>query len=439
MSYDGFFCFQGVTFAQCQVERYLQDLAPDGMGLTGNCGICCDDLADGLGTPGLWNAPLGDDAPWVDLTQPASLQFAGLFVEKITGLGPGAWSRNVIQRAGGGTVLGASTQTGPVVVVTGLLLGKTCEAMAYGLAWLRTALRGTCAGSNCSGEDFQYLTAIPCADQDCLNSVETPALYKPFFRTIKGAALIQGPDVVETIARGCPACSDCGIQRVQFTIAGSQPCVFGERTDLFSPVTIKNVGTESDCDITWSTDDDCVNTSDDCADSIPCSTDPLCPPVPTPPSIPIPSAPCSSDCDPIHFYQFDRTIPAGAMVTAGDAVPYFEVMSGNMPLRNLRVRIHQNPLSLKASELRECDACSEFSLAYMPAQSTFTLDAAAHSKTITCPGQGTTDAPLTSTTGTRFLWPEFACPDVPLTIVVTAAFPIADDATFAMGYFARDC
>ena len=291
--------------------------------------------------------------------------------------------------------------------------------------------------NDCTGSDLTYLSAAPCLpDEDC-GPVDAAALYKPYFRTLRGMSLVDGPDVVELVPRACPGCCDCPIMRVSFTLAGTSPCAYGDLTGLLGPVGFVAGSVAYECAVTWTSD--CTGAIDDCPDIPDCATDPTCTAIPTPPAVPVPVADCSSACEPLTGRRFAYTIPAGAIRSADEAALYLQIYAGDAALRSIRARIFQNPLGAAAADLRDCDACGEFALSYLAAGSTFTLDGAARTKTVSCPGGAAVDANVTSTSGTRFVFPEVACADVPYTLVITASQPVSAAATVNLGYRSKEC
>lgn len=216
-------------------------------------------------------------------------------------------------------------------------------------------------------------------------SFDFEAWLAPYYRTLKGVALIDGPRVIERQARACPGCNQCPIYRVQFTLAAAKPCVFSD------PITITD--TESflcgelgtDC-IEWSNAADCAD-DDECLVAPDCGADPDCPSTVEPPTVPPIQNPCVDECITAITCQVCADIPAGTF--PGEGTLIVTIFSGSEPLRNINLKVWPNPLDLDPEFLSDCDACSELNISYLAADSTLVIDGTTGTAVIECPGGST--------------------------------------------------
>lgn len=371
-----------------------------------DCDPCCGDLSAGLGFPSGYN-PV--DLPWWDGTQD-SADFAGILIENIEGLEPGNFARPVVETSGVGAVIGQGRQTAPTVVVTGLLLAASCCAQEFGLQWLRKALRSPCSGSlNCTGEDLVFLSCEPkTPDLDCPENADFDfeAWLDPYFRTLKGVALVDGPHVVERIARACYQCSDCPIYRVQFTLAAAKPFVFLEPLAVLTSASLVCNDGVGDC-IVWDTDDTCTDETV-CGTPVDCALDPDCESTVEPPTVPAISNPCVDECITVGSCSVCADIPAGTFPSNGEGTLIVQVYAGSSEMRRVKLQVWFNPLDLDVTDLDECDVCSELNISYIGAGSTLTIDGTTQTASIDCVGGATVRANpfIASATGS----PSFSYP-----------------------------
>lgn len=406
MAYLGYLCLGGrAVVSDCRtLARVADGFGPPQLQCR-DCDPCCGDLSAGLGYPNGYN-PV--DLPWFDGTQD-SADFAGILIENIEGLEPGNFSRPVAETSGVGAVIGQGRQTAPTIVVTGLLLAASCCAQEFGLQWLRKTLRAPCTGSlNCSGEDLVFLSCEPkTPDLDCPENedFDFEAWLDPYFRTLKGVALVDGPHVTDRIARACYQCSDCPIYRVQFTLAAAKPFVYREPVDLLTTANLV-CGETGEC-IIWDTDDSCTDETL-CGDLVDCALDPDCVSTVLPPTVPAITNPCVDECITAGSCSVCVDIPAGTFPSNGEGTLIVQVYAGSSPLSRVKVQVWFNPLDLDSDELDDCDICSELNISYIGAGATLTIDGTTQSSTIDCVGGNTVRANpfIASSTGS----PSFAYP-----------------------------
>lgn len=170
-----------------------------------------------LGTGTRYTTPAADEAPWYEPSTPESGEFAGLYVEEITGF-DSLVNRTVNDGALWGATLGGLTMKGRALTVTGWLRAGTCAGSEYGLHWLSEALAGTNSCDDCSVGDLIMLKSVPPSES---------ASALDHMRVMHHVGLVDGPKVVD---RAGTCCSDCGATslKVQFTITAEIPFIFSD-------------------------------------------------------------------------------------------------------------------------------------------------------------------------------------------------------------------
>lgn len=440
MSFDGYLCLGGLEIINS--SRVSQMIAagkgPEGI----QCRDCapCPDLDKGLGYPSGYNP---SENPWYDPAQPESIDFAGLLVTSITGLEPGQFQRPVTETAGVGAIIGQGRQVAPQVVVTGLLMAATCCAAEYGLRWLSWALRQSCTpGALCAGTDLVFLSCEPTfPDEDC-GEQDFPALLAPYFRTLRNAALVDGPFVSNIVPRACPTCHECALKEVTFTLSAGDPCIYRDPVLIVEDATFDcSTDQQGDC-ITWvvDTDGSCLGTSE-CDDSADCSTDPDCVDV-SPPAMPSIVNPCVDDCIGGLVCRICADIPQGIFPATGEGTLQISIFAGDMPMRKIQIKIWENPLGLDPIDLDDCDVCTVLNVSYVGTDATLVIDGANRSSTISCPGGSDIRANPFIATGSgvgAFSYPSLSGCGGPYTVCVTAGGPVSTLATVTISAIPKEC
>lgn len=135
--------------------------------------LYCD---QGAGENGEYLGVALDPAPWYDPDEPGSTEFAGFFVEEITGF-DSTVAREVADGAIFGSSLGPLRLKGRCMTVTGWLRSKTCCGSEYALRWLQEALMGDGSCENCATSDLYMLKCCPPENDTCyLNLLDDHAL-----------------------------------------------------------------------------------------------------------------------------------------------------------------------------------------------------------------------------------------------------------------------
>lgn len=440
MASDSWLCLAGMEITNsCRVGTYAANgWRPYGTTVKG-CGCCGSQMAQALEEPsGSYTNPVNDSAPWVAVSEPDSYDFGGFQVLSVSGLGPGPITRELTQRANGrGSIIGPAMQASPLIVVTGMLIGKTCCSVEYGLRWLGTVLQGSC-DSDCDGDELAFLDCCPDFSQAGKTPVEA---LDPHLRFLRGVKLVSSPQITQRFGSCCGKCTGSSMLQVQFTLAASSSAVYREPVVLVTDKPF-DLSTAGQCNVTWvlvgagdacPDDEACVGPGD-------CLGDPGCVSVPGPPSPPPPTNPCI--CFPMTSVRACMDMPAGSIPEYTEGLPVLTVKSGSKEIRQLRVKFWENNQGQDVDTLDPCNACGEVSLSRIPANSVFVFDGQTRSATITCPGSAPTDAtPLMGSAGGTLpvAWPEIACASARFTVCVEAdGDTVAADASVSLSVVATE-
>jgi hypothetical protein len=438
--HQGWLCLGGAEIVnQERVSTYAQTLGCGGATIK-DCDSCGPQMAVALEDPnGVYTDPVTDEAPWYSATEPDSADFAGFYALDVSELAPGRIVRTMTPRATGrGVFLGPETWEAPQVVVTGVLLGKTPCAVAYGFRWLTMSLRGSACADGCDGEDLSYLNCCPTwADGgDPVDEIE------PHLRMLKGVKVIASPRITQKFGDSCACHESASMLQVTFTLAATEPCVFRPPVEVVSDV-VFDIENPEPC-VTWvpiGEGDECPADDDPCAGPPDCLVDPSCPPPAAPPSAPVPQNPCI--CTPLQLVKACADIPTGTIPEWAEGVPIIRISSGSADLRQINMVFIPNPFNQAIEDLDPCNACGEVTLSRIPANSQFVMDGTTQTVTVVCPGSGPTDATalLGSTGGALpFRFPEIDCGGMAYAICVTAdAITAAADASISVEIAVREC
>lgn len=121
----------------------------------------CPALSEFLGTG--FNLPDVDNAPWVNEFQPESRLFAGVVINDVDGLDGGMTGRATQGNSRDGGTLGPLRHGPRPVAFDATLIGRTENAVKYGLNWLSAVLAGNAAmsDSQCALGDFEFYESCP--------------------------------------------------------------------------------------------------------------------------------------------------------------------------------------------------------------------------------------------------------------------------------------
>lgn len=381
-----------------RTQRYL------GGGAVQTRGDCsCGTVPAAIGQD-LYVTPASDMAPWYDPSEPRSANFGGLWIETIDGIKDSPFERRVTQRVADGAVRSRGRMRSKTITVTGWLFAADCCSADFGLRWLTAALNTSCV--TCTGNDLCFLACcpnqVPEGTPDAAQGpdgrwYDTPGQ----IRTMTGAALISGPTVVSR-APGCGSGSGCGdlddgaegfpgvrpIYRVQF-VMDADPCVWRQPVSLLDETLWPLPTGDEPCNVQFATGC-CDVTRPGCQCRPPCAADDLCP-APAPPPTPPPATPACI-CVPLQVVRQCVDVAPEQVPIWEDASLTIRLFSGSAPLRNLVINVWPNLLDRDPDDLSECNACGQYYVTYVPANSTLTIDGRTCSASMHCPGDVTTNA-----------------------------------------------
>lgn len=225
--YEGFLRYGGIEMANAvRTATYVKTL---GLGW-----FRPQDHCDGMDVwlPDFpYTTPRGDDAPWVDENRTETYDFAGFWPLEITGLDVSTYERNTTERLGDGGVLGLGRHHSRTVVVRGVLLGKTEEAVLQGASWLTSILeRRSCpppvGDVSCTAAGLDYLALCP-GGCDCEQTTCDQTCVDRWYRHLYDVGLIDGP---ETLRKRCVT-GGGAFAEVQFTLVATNPWRYGRTFD----------------------------------------------------------------------------------------------------------------------------------------------------------------------------------------------------------------
>jgi hypothetical protein len=399
------------------------------LGITNvTCGSC----------PGLANAawdrpytsPDQDDAPWWDPVVPDSKDFAGFIGLEVTGISRTSATRDIVALASDGASLHPLRRAHREIQVKALALARTDAALAYGLSWLASALRGNVCNSGCSGDILCFFTSCPPCSTD-----PSGVCADPYLRSIYNVGLLtmDEPTDVKSFSGGWMA-------TVTYTLAAGNPYIYQDPTLIAIGPTSGTVIPDYDPDISITDcqeDIDCLVTG-----RPPVSTEwPACPPPPAPILPPLPV----DACFPVGTFTARRMIYSLAsdqVPVWAEKVPYVVIKTGGRSMERIILRWYGNPTGLDCAQtLDPCAACAEVNIAFIPSGATLVIDGRLERAFLDCaggPGRDTAEPPLYGPGGSPFVWPVFTCSDSMCLEVVAKDASIADDADIEVSYIVRE-
>lgn len=394
--------------------------------------------------------PSEDPAPWYDPAIPESGDFLGFLTTEFEGLGS-TYTRSTFDVLSGGAVLGKLRAQARTLTWRGYLFGRTCCAAEYGLRWLTAQL--SAGGDCCEDNELDVLICCPSITgdivdpaQSCQRAPEAPDLFScdtprepindppPFaqqpasdaFRTFHKVGLFEGPIRNETRTMGCGSCEDTGtgcMINAEFTLIAGNPfqhrdpvCVCDE---VFTPCTTCNPNEPDPDDNIWSkittvtypaTEEDSAACKSklECTGPVEdCNIDPDCP-LATLPEIPAFVDPCG--CDALFTTDSCCIINNDVYGKFFEGVPQFKIFSGDSPLRNVTIRIYENPQERTCDDddmFDVCNLCDTITVRYIPANSTLLIDGMTKRVSIECPGNNI--QPAESLLVSNYRWPVLKC------------------------------
>ncbi|KAK1548455.1 hypothetical protein Q3G72_020497 [Acer saccharum] len=157
LMYEGYLELGGVPLINVEAtEAYVAHLAPNiGLKLVFNT-----DQLHIANEESAYRTPLLDEAPWVNLRDPVTHGFLGLYPTSIQGIDDSSLSASVTEYVTDGGSIGSQRLSTKSIRVAGLLVGMDKLSVHAGLDWLKEAVRsGDC--SDCGEGLLRYFRNIP--------------------------------------------------------------------------------------------------------------------------------------------------------------------------------------------------------------------------------------------------------------------------------------
>jgi hypothetical protein len=330
--------------------------------------------------------PATDNVCWYDENVPESLDFLGVIVLGITGLRSSTFSREVADGFIEGSVLQRGRLRGKSLGFDVILLATSCEGMAYGEEWLRSLLEeGGCNSSSCGSCGGKELTVrISCP---------APGSTDSGLHTWQSVGLVDGFTPSDPDYRSRASC--CTIKRGTFTMQSESPYSFSPSGVLICEATADPEGYVRNYD--WM--NDCTTCQEDCCDK--CGFDALCTCYTPEPIVPL-ALEDTCFCTPLAKIVHScctADLPGGY-----DTAFKIDIYSGTdwsndsykrIGMRNLTIKLYDNPLSLPCITDDEsyqdwCNRtapCTELQVAYVPEDSTLTIDGRTNRIMLRCNGR----------------------------------------------------
>lgn len=401
--------------------------------------------------------PSTDQAPWYSDSIPESGDFLGFLPVEFEGLGS-TYAREVFETINGGGVLGRLRPQPRTLTWRGLFFGRTACAAEYGLRWMTSRLAATVGCEGCSGGELDILYC--CVDDPSeigCTSETAPAIddnmgNSDAFRAFYKVGLVDGPKKLSDRIIGCMGCTQKTTQpcstgapcpggaamiEAEFSLVAGNP--FMHRDSITACEKTFVSAACGDCDAPTFDQWTKVGPGEPCsapdceqfADST-CLIDPENPEC-NPDDLPvIPEFvdPCTG-CEPLEERTVCCEISDSLYGEFFDAALTVEVYSGALALRNIAIRIFENPQRRECDDqaaFDQCSVCDSLKIRYVPPFSTLRVDGLNRRIELECLGQE--PQPAESLTITPFSFPILTCNPYLITASVDCARPTADDATF---------
>lgn len=376
-----------------------------------------------------YTSPDMDDAPWFDPTVPESKNFAGLLGLEVVGLSKSVAARGLVPLTERGAALHPIRRPHREIQVRALMLAASRAALSYGTSWLASALRGGVCAPGCSGDDLCFFTDCPpCPPLPDDPNVPDPCgdLATAYLRTLRNVGLLDMSELanIRKVSGGW-------LGEIVFTLAAGDPMIYREPTLMVTgPYPGYVQPNYSDTGLPA-----------DCFESADCLLDESCPAPPAPVLPPLPV----EACWPSGAFTAARVVmpvPTDRVPIWAEKVPLIYIKSGGLKLERLTIRWYGNPTGRDCTTgLDPCSACAEVNVAFVPANSTLTIDGRSEVAYVDCPGGPgltTAEPALYARGGAPFVWPVFGC-DVGMCVeIIAKADTIAADAQFDIYYVVRE-
>lgn len=461
-----------------RLRAYLESV---GSPLIVNAGCLC---------PGFSNETVGDEpyttpsdpaspAPWYDADVPASADFVGVLLLDAEGLDDFPMTRTVTESAVGAAAFGPARERPLTVTLSMLVIGATCCGAAYGLRWLGQALQG-CTGTGCGGDCATLYDCCPAA----ADFEDVAAFNAAHRRTLRRVALTEGPTVISRSGDDCggSGCKGSGgeVIQVEAVLTAATPWKWRDAVPLLAVDLPRDDG---GC-IEWCIHGGpnarvCVESQETCASGVaaelidgacppgavawpdresldlecdkscrlrPCTTttagcsDPRCV-TETPPTV---DASQNCFCEPLAvnsaYYELDLSTQPRWFGSA----PILELFAGESVLRNVTIKFYERTslhLGLTCEEVAEVERCNPFAVytvTYVPAEATVTIDGQVGRAFSDCGGECTPSADTHGADGGPLVTPLMECDKYCVEVLTDALNVPAADAQLSVSISGRE-
>lgn len=159
-------------------------------------------------------------APWYSVRQPASAEFAGVWITDVQGLDATPINRQITDLAGDGGVAGPHRDTPRKITFEALLIASTNAGLQYGLNWLTCQLRDT---ADRTDSVLRYFNAHP---------DHTHASPSSLLRELHGVVLTQEPQRRESKGGGKKPNQQATMYRVGWELTATSPYAYMPSIDM---------------------------------------------------------------------------------------------------------------------------------------------------------------------------------------------------------------
>lgn len=316
----------------------------------------------------VWQRPeLDDDCPWYDSTESASAEFAGVWPMSVEGADSTPVDREVVEGAIAGGGFGVLRTPPRTLTVEALVIASTPAGLRYGLGWLGSALRGEACEDGGEPRQLLFLDSAPPMDAQ-MDEAEVRAMADAEVRMLSQVVLTGEVTVDEMFSPWVHENRGATAARVTFELTAGVPWIWRMPMPLVSG--LQPALGESQT-VTFESADEDGNFPSGCLEETSVLTDPARAPLATLPRPLTPAAALSGM--PLESRRLTWQLEAGRVPRWAETLATVTVRTGPVEERSIRLQWVQGG----AATARDisCNTVGEAMIGYVPANSTFTLDA----------------------------------------------------------------
>lgn len=335
-----------------------------------------------------YRTPVLDRAPWFDVLDRDSDDFAGVWPMQVDGLDSAIINREVVEGLGDGGTFGPPRFETRKIKVTALLVGRTTVGVDYGLRWLSSILRGDRCKGDWMGQTLEYLSSAPDVPVDYSNAAFADCV-RPYRRELHEVACTRMPEITERF--GVDRSSDAPhatAYRVEFELTAGIPWAYQPAGLLFEGLRFNKDLPAKPIYFVIATGGVC---SANACEETTTLRDPL---RPKPASLIRPITPTTNaECEPLESYRVTANVPKSLVPDFHDLIASVTVRAGWQDERQLRIRwVRKDPAITNVDDLLRCNTVSEANVGYVPAGSSLTIDGITGRPYVLMPNGETIDA-----------------------------------------------